>query len=870
LAAGKDLGREPLAKQALLWFSEFMLSLRPPQLGALQQGYRVLMSQVKRLMLMLVLVGWVVPAASGASSVEILRDPWGVPHVFAETDADAFRGLGYATAEDRALQMTYALRLVQGRLAEVVGEVRHRQRNQTSLDHDRRLRTFGFHRVARRVADQLDPESRTLLDAYADGVNTWFREHPDQWEPRFRQYELRPEPWTAADCLAVWWHLGQFFATDGTRELISARNAGRTPGRASPGLGQGRGPSAGRGAASRPDGEPSPDTLRLPPDDAAAVVRRSDLTPEWMERVMGYAREHGIESPGSGAGADGPKFSHAWVVGGQRTTTGSSVLVSDPQTPVRNPSLLYEFHLQGKTFNARGVGVAGSPVLLIGFTEQVAWGATALGADQADLFRLETDSARPGEYRFDGHWRSMTQHREILRVRGGDPVELMVRETHLGPVATAFSFALPEEGEVALKRIPLAETDRDTFQGYLAMLRSKSAKEFDVALGGWRFPSANIVFGDRHGAIGYRAVGALPVRSRMDRAGGHQAMPGHRAEHDWQEILPADLMPGVLNPAAGVVFSGNHRAIEIWYPIPLGAMTGAGGDTVRSWRLRERLEARDRFTPEDVLDIHFDTVNPARRELVRLGLHLRDTQRRELPEDTLRALEVLEPWYRAGARSDLRYPGAEVALELNTFFRFVSTDLALVYGGGESGLTYFLKTMAARLASDAQASLSAIESDFVERSLGDAWKSALRQYGDDPKRWNDQARAAVGTRRLGYMETLDGYPELDPDLSVRMPELTAMDGGTLACQPSQSYTQWVPMHDPDQARSLLPIGASERFGHPSRTSTLASWAEGRLHPAPLSRAAVEALGVTRHRVPAAAAAAGGGRNPGRDGDTDTP
>jgi penicillin G amidase len=841
-----------------------MLSLRLPQLGAMQRRYRALLSQV--MPLMLVLVGWVVPTASGSVSVEILRDPWGVPHVFAETDADAFRGLGYATAEDRALQMTYALRLVQGRLAEVVGEVRHRQRNQTSLDHDRRLRTFGFHRAARRVADRLDPESRALLDAYADGVNIWFREHPEQWEPRFRQYGLRPDPWTAADCLAVWWHLGQFFATDGTRELISARNAGRTPGRAVPGPRSG--PSGGRGTASRAEAEPTPDILPLPPDDAAAVVQRSDLTPEWMERVLGYARDHGIASPGSGAGADGPRFSHAWVVGGQRTTTGSSVLVSDPQTPVRNPSLLYEFHIQGKTFNARGVGVAGSPVLLIGFTDQVAWGATALGADQADLFRLETDPARPGEYRFDGQWRPMTQHREILRVRGGEAVELMVRETHLGPVVTAFSFALPEEGEVALKRIPLAETDRDTFQGYLAMLRSKSAKEFDVALGGWRFPSANIVFGDRHGAIGYRAVGALPIRSRMDRAGGHHAMPGHRAEHDWQEILPTDLMPGVLNPAAGMVFSGNHRAIETWYPIPLGAMTGAGGDTVRSWRLRERLEGRDRFSPEDVLDIHYDTVNPARRELVRLGLHLRDTQRRELPEDTRRALEVLEPWYRAGARTDLRYSGAEVAMELNTFFRFVSTDLALVYGGGESGLAYFLKTMATRLTQDPQSPLSPMESDFVERSLGDAWKSAQRQYGEDPKRWNDQARAAVGTRRLGYMETLDGYPELDPELSVRMPELTAMDGGTLACQPSQSYTQWVPMHDPDQARSLLPMGSSERPGHPARTSTLALWAEGRLHPAPLTRAAVEALGVTRHRVPAAEA--GGGHNSGPDRDTDKP
>ena len=106
-----------------------------------------------------------------------------------------------------------------------------------------------------------------------------------------------------------------------------------------------------------------------------------------------YAREHGLAA--AAATASGPKFSHAWVVGGKRTTTGSSVLVSDPQTPVRNPSLFYEFHVQGKTFNARGIGVPGSPIILIGFTDQVAWGVTALGADQADLFLLETDPASP-------------------------------------------------------------------------------------------------------------------------------------------------------------------------------------------------------------------------------------------------------------------------------------------------------------------------------------------------------------------------------------------------------------------------------------------------------------------------------------------
>lgn len=231
-----------------------------------------------------------------------------------------------------------------------------------------------------------------------------------------------------------------------------------------------------------------------------------------------------------------------------------------------------------------------------------------MGADQADLFRLETDPAHGDQYRFDGEWRRMTVHREQIQIKGREPLEWVVRETHLGPVATAFCFARPDEGEVALKRVPVCETDRETIQGAISMMRARNAREFDAALSGWRFPSINIVFGDRDGNIGYRALAAIPVRSRLDASNGRGAALGHTAKHDWQEILPYDLLPKVMNPSAGFLYSGNHRPVESWYPIPLGAMTGTGGDTVRSWRLRERLEAKEVFTPEAVRDIHFDAV----------------------------------------------------------------------------------------------------------------------------------------------------------------------------------------------------------------------------------------------------------------------
>ncbi len=757
--------------------------------------------------------------------VELIRDRWGTPHVFAATDAGAFYGLGQATAEDRGFQMHYALRVIQGRLAEVVGDVQKTRRRDTSIDSDRKMRTFGFHRVAKKRARELDAESRALLDAYCRGVNDWFRDHRDDRPELFARLGLEIEPWTPADCIASWWHIAQFFGTDGTRDLLAWRRA--------------------TGDGPRPPGN------TRPPDatDATAVVQESDVDASWVREVRAFAVKHGIiEATPKTPGEPGPKFSHAWVVGRDRTTTGSAVLVSDPQTIVGNPSLFYEFHIRGKTFDARGIGVAGSPIVLIGWNRRVAWGMTALGADQADLFRLETDRAHPGKYRSDGEWRDMRTLREEIRVKGGRPRRLDVRLTHLGPVVTEFCFARPGDPQVALRRVPLCDTGRHTFSASLAMLRSRNVREFLAALDGWRFPSANVVFGDAAGDIGYSVVGAMPVRSALALQAGRDAHDGSAAKFGWQRFVPQRLLPHVMNPAAGAILSANHRPVASFYPIPIGIVTGAGGDTIRSWRLRELLAAKKKFTPRDVLDVHFDSVNPVRREVVRLGFHLLDTLKRNLSLDAIAALAHLEKWYESGASVDLNQPGAALALEMDTSFRFVNTPLTERHGGGLSGLASFLTDTAARIVKDPKAPLDTIEEEFVDNALAQAWRRANQLWGPDVERWDERARARVRQRKLGYYASLDGFGSLDPSRDVQVPGLGCVDGNTIRSQGAQAYTQWVPLHDIDTAQSLLPIGASERIDDPSRLSSYADWEKGVLHPAPLSRTAVEKIARSRRVV----------------------
>ena len=775
----------------------------------------------------------------GSARVELLRDEWGVPHVFGETDAGAMYGLGYATAQDRAFQMYYNLRIIQGRLAEVVGDVkvgasrRQPQGKNSALRNDIKMRTIGYYRAAERTARHLDAEARTLLEAYSRGVNDYIDNHPNDLLYLFEKYDLKPEPWTPAACIASWWRMALFFSGDGLREAASyyeikeGRRQVRT-------FAANDSEGAFRGRALRDD---------------ASVIQRSDVSDDWVERVYDYANEHNLTrkvdvTPMTRRPPPGPRFSHAWVVGGGKTTTGAAVLVSDPQTPVRNPSLFYEYHLSGKTFNARGIGVPGSPIILIGFTPNVAWGLTALGADQADLFVLKTDPNRPDQYFFDGQWRDMSVRTETVRVRGGRSQTLTVRETHLGPVVTRVAMGVRRGDEVALKRIPICEPKRDTLQGALAMMRAKDVFEFQRALGGWRFPSANCVFGDTRGNIGYKTILALPIRSPHALLEGRSAHEGWDGANDWQGILPHELLPQVINPEQGWLVTANHRPIAAFYPISMGNSTGSLGDTDRSWRLKERMKARDTFAPEDVLDIHYDTVAPIKRDLVKLGYHLRDVQKYPLEDETLKALEYLEDWRSAGCRSEMSVKGTEILNLMPMAFR-QNFAAATVYGGGVSGLCNMLQTVDARIAADPEARLSDDEADYVNLILRAAWRYGTSRYGDDPNQWNQRARAELLDTKLSYMSTLDGFGSLDEEKDITYPALRCIEGGTILSQRAQSYTQYVPLHAVDESMALLPVGASEHPDSPFRLSGYELWGQSKLRQAPLSRQAVEKWAVSR-------------------------
>ncbi len=763
--------------------------------------------------------------------VTLMRDAQGVPHIFADNDSDAIYGLGYATAQDRLFQMTLNLRVIQGRLAETLGDIPLQGGSNTAATLDRKMRIFGYYKNAHKVYAEIDHQTRKLLQAYAAGVNAYIVELGDNLPKLFDDYHIELEMWSPADCIASWYQLARFFGGEGLHATLQYHQQ----------------QEIASGKLNDDDPRMLAHRSGLLVDDDAAVIQRSDVDDAWVAAIEQFLQEHKLMRIDENPRETTPSFSHAWVVGGEKSGTGSAVLFSDPQTPVRNPSLLYEFHVQGETFNTRGVGVAGSPVLLIGWNEHVAWGMTALAADQADQFFLRTDPDRPNAYEVDGEWQEMTVRTETIKIKGGIDEDFVICETRFGPVVTSLAHGVRTGEEVALKRVPQADDGHDTLQGAFAMMRSRSVVEFIEAIEGWRFPSANAVFGDRDGNIGYTLVGAFPVRSPHAEGGGRLTQYGWESNHDWQGILPASLAPRMTNPTRGYIFTANHRPIASFYPLDVLVGSVTPGDSLRSWRLRQLMEDQEHITPEMVKEIHYDTVNPARKAIVEIGLSLRD-RNVALSADAMKALEVLELWHAAGARSAKDQPGYPVAASIDLMFRIVQTSLSLEYGGGQSGLVKFLRDISDKMDTDAYVPTDDVIS-YIDSNLAQAWRSGRNTITDArsqeaPQRGARGAQeASPGAKRLEYFATLYGLGSLNPTRDVPVPELTCTDVNTIRSQEGQAFSMWVPLHDVDSALSVLPVSNTENPDDDHYLAYLDAWSSGDMHPAPITRAAVEKIAV---------------------------
>ncbi|MFC1736430.1 penicillin acylase family protein [Candidatus Hydrogenedentota bacterium] len=763
--------------------------------------------------------------------IKIIRDTWGIPYISSPTDVGAMFGLGYACAEDRMFQMEYSRRVIQGRLAEMVGNLKHPTNNKWVLESDQLNRAFQYYPHAQVVAENLDVETRRFLLAYADGVNQYLEDNESNLHYLFGVYGITPEPWTPADSIACWEHIGQFFSPESWKRKAKTLHDFE---------------DLVTGGMSEEEAVAALTSQQVV-DEAAAVVQESEFDPVARAELDAYAAAHGY-GPGllHGLDYDWEHFSHAWVVGGSRTTTGASVLNSDPQTTVRNPAVWHEAHIKGATFDSRGVHFPGSPGILIGWNRNVAWGVTALGGDINDVFRLDMKPGDPAKYIYDGEERGLEIWNETINIRGGSPVTVTLKCAHIGPIVTEHlspGNAYPGE-EYVLKNPYLAFSDRHTLQAIFRMMRAGDVFEFGEASDGYLSPGCHMLFGDDQGNIGYWTQVGMPLRSRLSAMGAKAAQYGTGAAYDWEDIIPHSIMPHVINPPNGAIFSANHLPVGTWYPLPLIIMTGGTGDGQRSWRLRELLSGDEIFEPEDLIDIHLDDVNPAMRTILRIGYHVRSNGG-SFSAAAENLMDTLRGWYANGAHCDTEEPYYAGAHNIDRYFRLSAAGpLWYIYGGGDGGLCFFLKTLQAKINADSAYVLDSDEHTYIQRALENGWNRTVSKFGSNPDDWQAGFNDTEGRLLVAYMKNLEGFPSLDPSLDFLSNVLSDPNGATVWAQKGNSYSQWVNLADVNGSKAVLPVGISENPESPHYRAEEALWESGNLRHSPLDLADIEATSTT--------------------------
>jgi penicillin amidase len=744
--------------------------------------------------------------------VEIIRDSWGIPHIFTNTSEGAFFGLGYASAEDRMFQMEYSRRVVQGRTSEMVGE--------KGVASDTLWRTLGWYNVAKEVARNLDPKTQRLLQAYANGVNCYLQEANGSLLYLFDQYGIQPEPWTVADSIACWYRISLHFSGIDNGEVASLHSF--------------------ESLVEQIGWENAVAQMTTPPiiDESGAIVRQEDMSPQLIAEIEEYAQQHGYGSNKTKMLTNdipSPKASHAWVVGGARSLTGSAILHSDPQITITAPSLWYEFHISGGDFDARGIGVAGAPGMLIGWNRDIAWGATAAGVDISDLFRLQINPANSNQYYYDGEYRNMQVNEEELVLSNGTTISVTCRKTVWGPVVTPLIPSAKSGEEFAMKHAETQNSSLCSLQALVRIMEARNWTSFEDAVEGYMSVPIHLIYGDKYGNIGYQLDAGIPLRSTAWPLSGITAQPGNSSQYDWQEIVPKRYLPHTLDPSNSVISTANNMAVGAWYPLPLGLATGGTGDSIRSWRLRELLTNSTAFSQDDLLDIHRDKIDPAVREIVRLAHHIVYVLGQQLSNAANSALAALDLWNWEYDTSQMVYPLIE---SFDVTFRRSVTPLALTYGGGEGGLCHFAKAIKSHLDTNSSYLPTNDEKNYVNRVLATAWNKTVSLYGSDPSGWSANYDKTIVIK---YQNGLEDFGTLDPANDLHSPDLHCKHISTILSQAGNSYSQNIRFDNVDLSKSVMPPGLSEDPNSTFYDDQVSLWQEGQLHEAPLTREIVESM-----------------------------
>jgi penicillin amidase len=546
---------------------------------------------------------------------EVIRDRWGVPHIYAGSSDDLFFAQGFVHAQDRLWQMELQRRAGSGRLSEVIG--------QDMLEVDRFFRVVGLNRAARAELAAMDDDSRRILEAYSAGVNAYMEARRGRLGIEFGLLRFQPEPWQAIDVLHIAKLLAWTLSGNLPNELIRARLAARLGAERAADLDP---PFPADNPAIVP-ASPAAGDHEPPPNGWGSQALRDALV--LVEGL--FAPRPPAMPPSSAAGPVLPATggSNQWVVSGALTATGRPLLANDTHLQLSMPAAWYEIHLAGGDYDVTGVSFPGTPGVVVGHNAHCAWGLTTAWQDVQDLYVEKLNPENPYQYEYRGAWCDAEVVREEIVIKGQDePLVQPVTITRHGPI---ISEVVGETTPLALRWVGLEPSN--LLRSVLRYDCARNWDEFREALKDWSVPAHNFVYADVEGNIGYLQAGWMPVRAR---GYGLAPVPGWTGEYEWQGYLSLDDLPQAYNPEAGWLATANHLVVDGSYP---HFLSGDLENPCRARRVVDLITSKQDLSADDFARFQRD-IYSAQAE--RLSRHLVEIE--PANEEERRALEYLAKW----------------------------------------------------------------------------------------------------------------------------------------------------------------------------------------------------------------------------------
>ena len=772
-----------------------------------------------------------------AAPVEILKDAWGVSHIYAETEHDLFFAQGYNAARDRLFQLEMWRRQATGTMAEIMGE--------RMLDHDIGARLMRFRGNLQQELRHYHPRGDQIIPAFVAGINAYIdqvRADPSRLPLEFRLMNLQPQHWTPE--IVISRHQG--LVGNIREELNLARAVSRTDS------------DTIKNLIWFHPGEPDlqfddaietdllhDDILRLYSAARSAVsFQPEDIDPQHratqttsQASLAQRLNEQLASSQAEVLGRNHDIGSNNWVVSGALSESGHPIMANDPHRVLGAPALRYFVHLHGPGWNIAGGGEPSLPGISIGHNGFGAWGLTVFQVDSEDLYVYETHPDDANQYRYRGHWEAMRVEQAEIAVRGGETRTVELKFTRHGPVV----HERPDKQAAFALRLAWLDIGAAPYLAGLRMSQARSWAEFREGASYSRIPGENFVWADRDGNIGYQAVGVAPLRPNWD---GLLPVPGD-GRYEWDGYLPVLALPNATNPQQGFWNTSNENQVPVNYPFR-NAAGWTWADPYRSNRVREVLGSGQRFNLQDMARLQNDSLSIPARTLIPLLNGLQHDN-----STVERASEQLLNWdYRMAIDSVAAgiYMAWERELRARVSAMFVP-DAAQDY----VGLLQMKPTVDRLLSPDGRfgPDPSAGRNRLLQEALAAAVASLTERFGGDMTRWqygqedykhvllrHPMSSAVDNTLR----ETLEVGPAPRHGYSYTVSNTAYGDNQTSG----GSFRMIVDTEDFDRTLASSTPGQSGDPESPFYDNLFDEWADNRYFPLFYSRDRVES--VTAERI----------------------